>query len=86
MKKDDKNNNTSWDKMNFPIVRNISPRFLSDDIFPYIPGNKTNEAIWKKEMKSLYESIKKTFDETGIPIPKFVLDTTSGPITYESLL
>jgi len=71
-----------WENFSFPKVKNIAPRTLSQDIFPYIPGDKKNMAAWNKMRKKLWSRIKKDFDKKGIPLPGIVIDSTPGPITY----
>lgn len=68
--------------IDFPFVRNVQPRLIADDIFPYIPGDKENMAVWDRMFKQLHDDIKKEFDAKGIPMPGISIDSTSGPITY----
>ena len=71
-----------WDNIQLPKVKNVSPRLLADDIFPYIPGDKENMAEWEKIFKTMHANIKEAFDEKGIPMPEVVIDHNKDPITY----
>ena len=68
--------------LNFPIVKNVSPRTLAQDIVPYSPGDENNMRMWRAHFKEMGEKLKKDLDERGIPMPTIVYDTTPGPITY----
>lgn len=71
-----------FDKIDFPIVKNIQPKLLADEIFPYIPGNKKNMAAWDKIFKDIFDPIRQEFKDKGIPWPRIIIDSTPGPITY----
>lgn len=67
----------------FPIVKNVSPRTLADDIFPYIPGDEENMQHWDEVFMDLKEKIVKAFDEKGIPLPKIKIDYSEKPISRD---
>lgn len=71
-----------WDKMQLPIVKNVSPRTIAQDIKGFDPNNPKDVAEWDEYMSKLWSPIKKEFAEKGIPWPKIVYDTNPGPITY----
>lgn len=72
----------TFDNLQFPVVKNVQPRTIAQDIFPYIPGDKKNMKAWDKIFKDTFDPIKKMYKEAGIPMPTIVIDSTPGPITY----
>lgn len=66
----------------FPIVKNVNPKLLGDDIVPFIPGNEENMKMWDEQMKLFFKSLRDDFNKKGVPFPKIVIDSTPGPITY----
>ena len=80
--------NEKEDKIEFPKVKNVSPKSLADDIFPYIPGDEKNEAVWKKLFKDMYEKIAEDFKKAGkqMPMIKIIHDKKPLRETDHSLL
>lgn len=63
-----------------PHVRNVSPRLLAEDIFPYIPDDEENQKAWDKIFKDFRIKMRKDFEEKGIPIPRIDIDYTKEKI------
>lgn len=69
-------------KIQFPIVKNVCARTIAQDIKGFNPNNPNDVKEWAEQQKKLWDSVKKQFDDKGIPMPTVVIDRTPGPITY----
>jgi len=66
----------------FPIVKNIAARTIGQDLKGFDPNNPKDVEEWGNMFKEMWKGVKEEFDKKGIPMPKIVLDSTPGPITY----
>lgn len=81
--KKNKTKDSNWDQVVFPIVKNIMPKTIVNDIKCFDPNNSKDVQEWDEMMKVIFDKVKKDFDEKGIPIPQVVFHITPGPITYD---
>ncbi len=55
--KKESNGAFEFSSVNFPIVRNVSPRTLADDLEPFDPGNPQDVKEWGEMFKSMKDKI-----------------------------
>ena len=46
----------------FPLVKEVTPKLIADEIFPFIPGNLENMKMWDKILRDIANNVKKDFD------------------------
>ena len=75
-----KKNKDLWD-IQFPKIKNVSPRLLSNDLKGFDPSNPTDVKEWGKVMEEWGSRMKKLFDEKGIPLPEISIISSKKPIS-----
>jgi hypothetical protein len=69
------NRNKNRRKLSF-----IADKTIGEDIFPYIPGDRKNNASWESMFKKMGKKLRSEFDKVGKQMPKVILRTDKIPI------